>query len=67
MLKSNLVSLKMHLVNKHEILGLKLLIYKELKKFKKPLFSRRFNLFYDFIKLTSLFATKKINIETCCN
>lgn len=67
MLKSNLVSLKMHLVNKHEILGLKLLIYKELKKFKKPLFSRRFNLFYDFIKLTSLFATKKINIETYCN
>lgn len=39
------------------------LIHTNLNYFKRVLFSRRFNLYFDFLKMTSLLISKKININ----
>jgi hypothetical protein len=36
-------------------------LYNRLKRFNNTLFSRRFNLFFDFLKLTSLFIQSQLN------
>lgn len=66
-LKNKLVVINVRLINKREHFVLKASILKQLIKFKRNLFSRRFNLFYDFIKLSSLFIRKEIDINTYCN
>lgn len=66
-LNCKLIVLKLTLINKKENLAIKTRILKGFKKFKKVLFSRRSNLYYDLIKLTSLFINKHINVKTYCN
>jgi hypothetical protein len=63
-LKINLVSLNITIVNK--LLNRKLLLnfYISLKLFTNTIFLRRFNLFIDFIKLSSLFVKKKADLNT---
>lgn len=41
-----------------------ILIHTNLNYFKRILFSRRFNLYFDFLKMTALLISKKININT---
>ncbi len=66
-LKTKLVVIKVNLINKKENFVVKASILKQLIKFKRNLFARRFNLFYDFVKLSSLFLNKDIDINTYCN
>ena len=66
-LKNKLIVVKLNLINKKEDLDIKLNFLEELKKFKRSLFSRRAYLFYDFIKLSSLFINKKIDTKAYCN
>jgi len=40
-----------------------IIIHKNLNYFKRVLFSRRFNLYFDFLKMTALLISKKININ----
>lgn len=61
------VLLGVNIINKEENLALKSALNTKLKKFKGALFSRRLNLYYDCIKLCSLFATRKITAEVFCN
>ena len=46
------------LVNKQ----ISIFLYKKLKKFVSSIFSRRYNLFIDFLKITSLFLKEKITL-----
>lgn len=41
-----------------------LLFYLNFKKFKGMLFGRKLNLFYDFLKITSLFVTRHVGLST---
>ena len=41
-----------------------LALYKKLKKFMNTIFPRRFNLFIDFLKMTSLLVTDCLSVET---
>lgn len=66
-LNTKLVVIKVNLINKRENFVIKASILKQLIKFKRNLFARRFNLFYDFVKLSSLFLNKDIDINTYCN
>jgi hypothetical protein len=66
-LNNKLVVIKVNLVNKRENFVIKASILNKLIKFKRNLFARRFNLFYDFVKLSSLFLNKDIDINTYCN
>lgn len=61
------VLLVINIINKKENRALKSALNTKLKKFKGALFSRRLNLYYDCIKLCSLFATRKITAEVFCN
>lgn len=61
------VLLGVNIINKQENRDLKTEFNIKLKRFKGALFSRRSNLYYDCIKLCSLFATKKITTEVFCN
>ena len=47
------------LINKKEVA----LLYYHLRRFSTPLFSRRFNLFADFLKLAALFSKKQTSIK----
>ncbi len=66
-IQTKLAVIKITVVNKKENFVIKASILKKLNKFKKNLFARRFNLFYDFVKLSSLFLNKDIDINTYCN
>lgn len=66
-LKNKLIVVKLNLINKKENFIIKQDFLNELKKFKRILFSRRFYLFYDFIKLSSLFINREIDIKAYCN
>lgn len=59
---NNLVIQKITLLNKQVNIKIVRIINSKLKFFKKMLFSRRFDLYYDFLKLTSLLITKKLKI-----
>lgn len=63
-LPNKLLVLKQNLVNKQIDKKLLRNLYLNLKIFKNTMFSRRFNLFIDFLKLTNLFMKKEININT---
>jgi len=58
--------LNFHSINLNSTLNKKLLVlfYTKTKRFVNGIFSRRFNLFIDFIKLNALLAEKKINISS---
>jgi len=64
MVKHKILVLNVSLLNIH--LNKKLLVkfYFVFKKFQNLLFARRFHLFMDFLKIASLFITKKIRSNT---
>lgn len=59
---NNLIVHKITLLNKQVNMKIVRIAHSKLKFFKKTLFSRRFDLYYDFLKLTSLLITKKVKI-----
>lgn len=59
---NNLIVHKITLLNKQINMKIVRIIHNKLKFFKKMLFSRRFDLYYDFLKLTSLLITRKVKI-----
>lgn len=64
LLANKLLVLNMLLINKQIDKKILKSLFLKFKNFKNMLFSRRFNLFIDFLKLTTLFIEKKINIKT---
>jgi hypothetical protein len=52
------------LLNKEVDSKMLVLLFKKLKPYSRTLFSRRFGLFIDFLKLSVLFVYSKINAET---
>jgi hypothetical protein len=62
LLKSSLVSLNIRVLNKEINEKLTKLFYIKTKRFIKTLLTRRFSLFADFIKTTSLFCENKISV-----
>jgi hypothetical protein len=60
-LNKELVILKLNLLNKKINSSILKTIYIDFRNFKNSIFSRRFNLFIDFLKLTTLFVEEKIN------
>jgi hypothetical protein len=63
LLKTNLISLNLRIINKEVNEKLAKLLYIKTKRFIKTLLTRRFNLFADFIKTTSLFCENKISVS----
>jgi hypothetical protein len=61
LLKSNIVSLNLKVINKEVNEKLANFLYVKTKRFIKTLFTRRFSLFADFIKTTSLFCENRIS------
>lgn len=59
---NNLIVHKITLLNKQINMKIVRIVHSKLKFFKKMLFSRRFDLYYDFLKLTSLLITRKVKI-----
>lgn len=59
---NNLIVHKITLLNKQVNMKIVRIAHSKLKFFKKTLFSRRFDLYYDFLKLTSLLITRKVKI-----
>ena len=62
-------NIKIFVLNKLKILSYKnkklvIQMYKKFKYFKLKLFNKNFNLFFDFIKISSLFLVKKIQLST---
>lgn len=64
MVKHNVLVLNISLLNIHLKKDLLTEFYFTFNKFKNILFARRFNLFIDFLKLTSLLIMKKVNANT---
>jgi hypothetical protein len=63
LLKNSLISLNLRVTNKEVNEKLAKLFYIKTKRFVKTLLSRRFSLFADFIKKTSLFCENKISVS----
>lgn len=59
---NNLIVHKTTILNKQINMKIVQILNSNLKFFKKKLFSRRFDLYYDFLKLTSLLVTRKVKI-----
>ncbi len=59
---NNLIVHKITVLNKQINMKIVQIVHSKLKFFKKMLFSRRFDLYYDFLKLTSLLITRKVKI-----
>jgi uncharacterized protein YjbI with pentapeptide repeats len=64
MVKHKILVLNISLINIHLNNDLLVEFYFTFKKFQNLLFARRFHLFIDFLKITSLFITKKIHSNT---
>ena len=62
-LKTNLVLLNFKNINKEINKDLVKLVYQKVGRFAGILFSRRFNLLIDFIKITALFCEKKVPLQ----
>lgn len=62
LLKSNIISLNLKVINKEVNEKLANFLYVKTKRFINTLFTRRLSLFADFIKTTSLFCENKISI-----
>jgi hypothetical protein len=60
--KSNLIILSVTNLNKQYEKTVFLKLFSKFKQFHNTLFPRRFNFFIDFLKVTSLFLTSKINL-----
>ena len=63
LLKSNLISLRLKVINKKINKELVRFFYHKLKRFSGLLFSRRFNFFIDFLKASSLFSEDLLPIQ----
>lgn len=63
LIKNELVILKLKLLNKKIDRKITPFLLEELSSFKRQLFSRRFNLFFDFLKLSALFIRREINLN----
>lgn len=63
LLRSNFISLNLRIINKEVNEKIAKVFYIKTKRFIKTLLPRRFNLFIDFIKITSLFCENKIDIQ----
>lgn len=64
LLKKSVTILRINNLNKEIDLKVIKFLYLNFKRFTNLLFARRFNLFIDFIKLTSLFIVSKIDSNT---
>lgn len=62
-LSCNIVILSFLNLNKKVKLNIILILYRKLKKFINTVFSRRFNLFIDFLKMNSLLVTDSLSLE----
>ena len=62
-LKVNLIFLNFKNINKEINRDLVKLVYQKVGRFAGILFSRRFNLLIDFIKITALFCEKKVPLQ----
>ena len=60
---NNLLIHNFKLLNREVPRRVTILIHKNLNYFKRVLFSRRFNLYFDFLKMTALLISKKISIN----
>lgn len=58
-----LIVFSVKILNKYINVDNMLLFYINFKKFKGMLFGRKLNLFYDFLKITSLFVSRHISIN----
>lgn len=63
LLKTNLIILTYSSVNKLVNSNLLNFFYLKFNKFTNTIFQRRFNLFIDFLKLTTLFCQNKVTVE----
>lgn len=63
LIKNELIILKLKLLNRKLDRRITSRIHEHLMPFKKKLFSRRFNLYFDFIKLSALFMNRRINLN----
>lgn len=63
LIKNELVILKLKLLNKKIDRKITPILLDGLTSFKRQLFSRRFNLFFDFLKLSALFIRREINLN----
>ena len=63
-LKTNLILLNFKNINKDVNADLVKLLYQKIGRFAGVLFSRRFNLLIDFVKVASLFCEKKVPLQT---
>jgi len=63
-IQSNLTVLNIRVLNKDLDKKAIIFFYHKTKKFLNSLFSRRFNLFIDFIKISSLYSVSKINSKS---
>lgn len=63
LIKNELVILKLKLLNKKIDRKITPILLDGLTSFKRQLFSRRFNLFFDFLKLSALFIRRDINLN----
>lgn len=63
LIKNELIILKLKLLNKKIDRKIAPMLLDSLTSFKRQLFSRRFNLFFDFLKLSSLFIKREINLN----
>lgn len=66
-LRINLIIFKLNILNKYKNTILLKFLYNTFKKYKSILFMRRINLFFDFLKLTSLFLENHIKLNTYLN
>ena len=64
LLQSNLISLKLRVINRKINKKLVRFFYHRLRRFSGILFSRRFNFFVDFIKVTSLFSENFLPLKS---
>lgn len=62
-LKTNLINISFSNVNTNLNSNILNFLYLKFKKFTNTIFQRRFNLFIDFLKLTTLFCQNKVNAE----
>lgn len=60
----NLLVHEFEVLNKQVVTKIAVVVDENFKDFKRMLFSRRATLYIDFLKMTALFAAKKINIAT---
>jgi len=63
LLKTNLIIISFSSVNRNINSKLLNFMYLKFKKFNNNIFQRRFNLFLDFLKLTTLFCQGKVTVD----